>query len=142
MTKNPICCTAEMSILDISPMFVENDCGAIPVVEDLESLEPIGILTDRDIVCRVLAKHQAPSRTKVRDYMSAPLVTVSEKASLEACLQAMEANQIRLLVVVDETGRCSGIVAQADIARHVGDKEAGEMLKKISEPALAASAVG
>ena len=52
MTKDPQCCTPDTTIQDVARMMVDCDCGAIPVVQEKESKQPVGVITDRDIVAR------------------------------------------------------------------------------------------
>ena len=56
MTLDPICCTGDMPITAVAKMMVDNDCGEIPSCRDKASKIPIGVVTDRDIVCRLVAK--------------------------------------------------------------------------------------
>ncbi len=55
MTGDPICCTRDTGLPEVARMMVEHDCGAIPVVESRNSKIPVGVITDRDITCRVVA---------------------------------------------------------------------------------------
>ena len=135
MTASPACCTPETSLREVAAMFVDHDCGAIPVVDNVDTRRPIGIVTDRDIACRAVAKGLNALELTARDCMSSPSVTVSEAESLDAGLTAMEESRVRRLVVVDETGRCCGIVSQADIALHAPKRKTAEVVKEISEPA-------
>jgi len=139
MTKDPVCCTSEMSVADVAELLFTHDCGSIPVVDDLDERKPLGMVTDRDITCRCVAKGLDAARTPIRECMSLPALTISEKASLDSCEQAMAVNQIRRMIVVNSEGRVSGVVAQADVARSAGDKEAGSVLKRISQPAMLAA---
>ena len=123
-------------------MFVDHDCGAIPVVESRESMTPVGIVTDRDIACRAIAKGLNALELTARACMSSPDVTVREDQSLDECIEAMEQNHVRRLVVVDEFGRCCGIVSQADIALHGPKKKTAEVVRELSEPTPSASTVG
>ncbi len=135
MTASPACCTPETSLREVAAMFVDHDCGAIPVVDNVDTRRPIGIVTDRDIACRAVAKGLNALELTARDCMSSPSVTVSEVESLDAGLTAMEKSRVRRLVVVDEAGRCCGIVSQADIALHAPKRKTAEVVKEISEPA-------
>ena len=121
-------------------MLVERDCGAIPILKSENSRRPVGIVTDRDIVCRVFAAGKDPRDLKAGDCMSSPCVTVTPGTRLDVCCRTMEENRIRRLVVVDQDGFCCGIVSQADIARRIADK-AGEIVKEVSQPTSSASAV-
>ncbi len=134
MTENPICCDGETGLEEVARMMVENDCGAIPVVQDQESWKPIGIITDRDITCRAVAEGRNPLELTAEECMSPSPVTIRPEAPIEECLREMEEHQLRRILVVDETGGCCGIVALADVARHTGEREAGEVIEEVSRP--------
>lgn len=142
MTADPACCISETGLQEVAQMMVENDCGEIPVVANEETKLPIGVVTDRDIVCRTVARGLNPLDLTVADCMSKPCLTVTPDTSLEECSRIMEENQIRRVPVVDADGSCCGIVALADIALHAKESVAGEVVKEISEPTTAAWATG
>lgn len=141
MTANPACCTRETTLEEVARMMIENDCGEIPVVEDLASFLPVGVVTDRDIVCRAVGKGLNPLAMTAEECMTAPIVTVMPDDSIEKCLETMEDNQIRRVPVVDASGACVGIVSLADVARHVAKKDSAEVLREVSEPSASASGV-
>ena len=134
MTSSPVCCTPDMHFGEIAKMMVENDCGAIPVVNNETQMNPIGIITDRDIVVRVLAKDENPLKMKVKDYMSHPCAVVMPETSIAECCTLMEDKQIRRVLVSDKRGRCCGIVSQADIADHNLKEELVEVVEMVSQP--------
>jgi CBS domain-containing protein len=140
LTANVVTATPETSVEQIAKMLVEHDCGAIPIVKSLSSRKPIGIVTDRDIVCRVVAAGKSPRELTAGDCMTSPCVTVGPSTHLDVCCTTMEKSKVRRLVVVDQDGVCCGIVSQADIARRIADK-AGEVVKEVSQPTESASAV-
>jgi len=111
MTADPACCISETTLQEVAQMMVENDCGEIPVVESSETQLPIGVITDRDIVCRAVARGLNPLDLTVGDCMSKPCVTVMPDMSVEECSRIMEENKIRRVPVVDADGSCCGIVA-------------------------------
>jgi CBS domain-containing protein len=82
----------------------------------------IGIVTERDLVSKVLAESMDPKRVLVRDIMSTPLITVGPNASLTNAAELMAQYRIRRLVVVDGTGSLVGIVTTGDIARSLAEK--------------------
>lgn len=141
MTEKPFFCTPENDLQEIARIMAEHDCGVIPVIENRESLKPVGVITDRDIVCRSLAKGKDPMDLKVRDCMSTPVVTCSPNAGADECCKLMEENQVRRVVVVDDQGRCCGIVSQADIAEKASSRKTAEVLKDVSRPTPNASRV-
>ncbi len=140
MTADPACCTAETSLPEVARMMVGKDCGEIPVVDNTSSKVPIGVVTDRDIVCRTIANGLNPLDLTAADCMSKPTITVTPDISLEECCRIMEEKLIRRVLVVDDRGSCVGIIALADIALHTGKNVAGHIVKEVSEPTSSASA--
>ena len=134
MTANPACCTPDTSLPEVAKLMVDNDCGEIPVVENKESNIPVGVVTDRDIVCRTVAKDKNPLELTAGDCMSTSIVTVNPDTPVEECCRIMEEKQIRRVPVVDANGSCCGIVALADLAREAKSGIAGEVIKEVSEP--------
>lgn len=141
MTENPVCCDRNTKIQDVARMMVECDCGAIPVVEDQQSRRPIGIITDRDIVTRIIAQGEDYFQRKAGSAMTEATVTISEDAAISEAESTMRDNQIRRLLVVDEGGACIGIVAEADLIGQISGNELEDVLKGIYEPMRSASAV-
>ncbi len=135
MTENPICCIPTTTLEEVARMMVENDCGAIPVVEDQENWKPIGIITDRDITCRAVAEGRNPLELTAGDILSASPVTTVPETSLEECERLMEEHQLRRILVLDSEGGCCGIVSLADIARNAPEVEIGEVVEEVSRPA-------
>jgi CBS domain-containing protein len=123
-------------------MMIENDCGEIPVVENQASKVPIGVVTDRDIVCRTVANGINPVELTAADCLSKPIITVTPDMSLEQCCRIMEDKLIRRVPVVNERGACIGIVSLADIALQTKKDVAAEIVREVSEPTASASAAG
>ncbi|MGH8075208.1 MAG: CBS domain-containing protein [Lysobacter sp.] len=134
MTAKPACCTADTSLAEVAKLMMQNDCGQIPVVDSHESGKPVGVITDRDIVVRMVAEGRDMGSATASDCMTTPATTVGQDASLADCCAAMEQNQIRRVVVVDDNGAVCGIVAQADIARTGRDEKTAEVVQKVSQP--------
>lgn len=142
MTADPACCVSETALQEVAQMMVDHDCGEIPVVDDKERKLPIGVITDRDIVCRTVARGINPLDLTVADCMTTPCVTVMPEMSVGSCAWLMEDKKIRRVPVVDADGRCCGIVALADIARLGKTGVTAEVVKEVSQPTTAASAAG
>jgi CBS domain-containing protein len=134
MTPDPACCLGDTPIVDAARMMAQRDCGQIPIVEG-KTRKVVGVVTDRDIVCRTVAKGQNPIDMRVDSVMSSPAITVSETSVAEDVSRVMEQHRIRRVPVVNQNGELSGMVSQADIARHRSSREAGELVKEVSEPA-------
>jgi CBS domain-containing protein len=142
MTENPACCVPESSIQDAARLMADCDCGEIPVLENAQSCRVVGVITDRDIACRAVAHGKDFKTTKVQEIMSSPVITVSAETDLEKCCRIMEENQVRRIPVADRSGRCVGIVAQADIARSAGEHETAEFVRDVSRRTGRPSMVG
>ncbi|HKZ81591.1 MAG TPA: CBS domain-containing protein [Pyrinomonadaceae bacterium] len=142
MTVDPACCTERTSLQEVAQMMVDHDCGEIPVVENKTSKLPIGVITDRDIVCRTVAKGLNPLDLAVVDCMTRHCVTVTPEMTIDECSRILEENQIRRVPVVDADGSCCGIVSLADLALHARRGVVAEVVKDVSEPSAAASAAG
>src|SRR5262245_22863431 len=100
MSGKPTCCAATTPLVEIAQMMVTQDCGDIPVCD--ASGKPIGVVTDRDIVCRLVAKGKEPTKATAQDCMSKPVVTVRPEAPIDEAVQLMEQYQVRRLPVVDQ----------------------------------------
>lgn len=120
-------------------MMRDCDCGAIPVVKDEDSMEAIGIVSDRDIVMRTLAQGTSPMQCSARDAMTNATITVTESTRVGDAEDLMAQNQVRRLIVVDGHGRCIGMVSQADIARSAPKRDTGKVVEQISGFSEAAS---
>lgn len=131
MTKDPAVCTPSTSLTELGRLMSERDCGEIPVVENVESMKLVGVVTDRDITLRSVGKSRNPLTMTAQQVMSSPVITVSPDTELSECERMMAQRQIRRLPV-EERGRCCGIVAQADLARRAPEAEVGRVLREIS----------
>jgi CBS domain-containing protein len=132
MTESPACCTADMGLQDVAKMMIDHDCGCIPIVDNMESKMPIGMITDRDITCRVVAQGQNPLDLTAGDAMTASVVSVTPETPLDECLNLMEESQIRRIAVVDNNGCICGIVAQADVATKTDSAKTAEVVQQVS----------
>jgi CBS domain-containing protein len=138
MTADPTCCTVDTSLEEVAQMMVECDCGCIPIIDNEDSMRPIGTVTDRDITIRAVAEGMNPLEMTAGDIMSSPVVTVTPETSIEECSRLMGENQVRRVVVVDNRGACCGMVAQADLALDASSRVTAEVVEKVSQPAGAA----
>lgn len=134
MTADPACCTEDSSLQDAARLMKDNDCGEIPVVDDLETRRLVGVITDRDIAVRAVAEGLDLNGATVGDVMTPNPQSCGDDASVSECREAMEEHQIRRMPVVDAQGRVCGIVSQADIARHASTRHTAELVKDVSQP--------
>jgi CBS domain-containing protein len=140
MTAGPACCTPDDRAERAAQLMADNDCGSIPVVADRNDSRVVGVLTDRDIAIRGVAKGKGPD-TRVRDLMTPDPFCCSTDADVKDVERVMAERQVRRVVVVDGGGRCVGVIAQADLAlaaertQDVSDIEVARVVERISEPA-------
>ncbi len=129
MTSNPASCPPSATVVDAARTMAQEDVGPVPIV-DGDRL--VGIVTDRDLVVRVLAEGRDPNSTTVGEIASGDLVTVQPDTDVGEALELMSQQQVRRLLVA-EGDRLVGIVAQADVARAADEEQVGEVVQDISQ---------
>ncbi len=134
MTKKPAFATPDMELTKVARMMDEHNVGAIPVVENKDSMKVVGMVTDRDIACRAVAKNENPLQLKASDVMTSPVHTVKLEDDIQDVASMMVKNKVRRVPVVDEKGMVCGMVAQADIALKGGDQTTADVVQSISKP--------
>jgi CBS domain-containing protein len=119
-------------IFEIANLMREHDVGAIPIGED-DRL--VGMVTDRDIVCKGLARENFDSRrTTARDVMTPKIHTCREDDDLAKAVRHMEELKIRRLPVIDKNKRMVGILALGDISRAAASDLLSECLRGVAAP--------
>jgi CBS domain-containing protein len=129
MTGDAECVQETDTILDASKRLADRDVGAMPICGEDNRLK--GMLTDRDIVVKVLAQGKDPSSTKVSELAEGKPVTIGADDSIEEALQTMSEHKVRRLPVIDGH-ELIGIISQADIARNLDDEKTGDLVEAIS----------
>jgi len=134
MTKKPVCCLPNDSVVTTAELMKSENIGSIPVIENEQSHKLVGIVTDRDLALKIIAGGLDAKSTKVSVVMTQEVVTCRAGDDLQKALNAMAEHQLRRIPVVDDENRIIGIIAQADVATRVDqpDKTA-EMVKEISQ---------
>ena len=135
MTTDPAVCEVSQPVRDAAEMMEECDCGAIPVVESMSNKRLVGIITDRDIAIRAVAKGLDPLETKVGECMTADITFVHPESTLEEVQQIMENLQVRRVPIVDQDECVCGMVSLADIALVRPEQKAASLVQEISKPA-------
>lgn len=131
MTPDPACCGPNTTLDEIAKMMVQNDCGEIPIVDVNDCV--IGVVTDRDIVCRVVAEGMNPVGHTAASCMTQPVICVHEDESIEDVISTMEEHQIRRVPVVKDGGLRTGIISQADLALAAREHDVAELLCEVSK---------
>ena len=131
MSETLSVCVPATTIENVAQMMAQQDCGEIPVVESLGHKVPVGVVTDRDIVCRLVARGKDPLNVRADECMSQPVVVVRADDSVDEAVSVMQRHQIRRVPVVDPDGVCVGMLAQADVARQAEEKVT-KLLREVS----------
>jgi CBS domain-containing protein len=134
MSPSPVTIGADATVRDAARLLADGDVGSLPVVNGDGRL--VGIVTDRDIVIRVVAGDLDVS-APVGEIASADICAVSPDASVEEAARLFGQAQVRRLPVVAEDDRLVGIITQADLARNADHKLTGLAVARISVPGAA-----
>src|SRR5215831_15886428 len=116
MTANPVCCVPTESAQRVARMMCDESVGSIPVVMDPESRELVGVITESDRCCSVLANGLYAKATPIEKFMTLNPVTCREAENVENCERLMQQHQIRRIPIEDAHDRVIGIVTQANLA--------------------------
>jgi CBS domain-containing protein len=127
------CIGERQSVLDAARRMEQLDIGAMPICGDDDRLK--GMITDRDIVVKVLAQGMDPGSTMAGSLAQERLVFTRADASMEEALSLMQEHKVRRLPVLDENRRLCGMVTEADIAMHMPQQRTGEMVGAIAAAA-------
>lgn len=132
MTAQVATATPQTTIAEVARTMAQIESGAVPVMEDGKV---VGLITDRDIVIRVVAKGGSVDGP-VSEVMSDDVESCSEDDNVADAAAKMGNHQIRRLVVLNDQGKLAGILSLGDIAQDYGAKAVGKTLEEISaEPA-------
>ena len=129
MSHNVECVQENDTVLDAAKRLAELDVGAMPICGEDNRLK--GMLTDRDIVVKVLAKDRDPASTTAGQLAQGKPVTIGADDSVDEALQTMAQHKVRRLPVIDGHDLV-GIVSQADLARAIDEEKVGDLVEAIS----------
>ncbi len=136
MTREVVTLTPDAPVIEAARLMKTHDIGSVVVVT--ERGEVVGIITERDLVTRVLAENRDPLQTKVREVMTPNPITVYDDTPLEIAARLMAERGVGHLPVVDKAGRLVGIIAKSDLIEftpelieilYLKKAEAGESLE-------------
>lgn len=122
----------QATLAEAAKKMASQDIGSLPVCADRSLV--VGIITDRDITVRAVARGMDPNQTRVEDVMTRDVLSCSSDSEVEDACQLMEKRQVRRLLVTGDDDMPVGIVSLGDIALCLRESQAGEVLRKVSEP--------
>jgi CBS domain-containing protein len=135
MTPQPECCTPDDSVIEVARVMETRDVGVVPIVESQDTRRIVGVITDRDIVLRVVAQGYDPNEiVSVRDIMTNELVTCTTEADVLHVEELMKERKVRRVLVLDDHGAVVGIVSMADLAQKTDEMQVGDTEKAITQP--------
>ena len=130
MTESPTTASPDMNAADAAALMKQYDVGVIPIVEGEEL---VGLVTDRDLVLRVIAERQIPTEVRIGDIVTRSPVTVSPDTRISEAREVMAEHKVRRLPVV-KNDRLVGILSLGDLAiADASERAVGETLEEISE---------
>ena len=121
----------QATLAEAAKKMASQDIGSLPVCSDRKVM---GIITDRDITVRAVARGMDPNRTRVEEVMTRDVLCCPSDAEVEAACELMERRQVRRLLVTGDDETPVGIVSLGDIALCLRESQSGELLRKVSEP--------
>jgi CBS domain-containing protein len=124
------CVGANQSVLEAAKRMEQSDIGAMPICGEDDRLK--GMITDRDIVVKVLAHDKNPATTMAGELAQDTLVFVRADAPMDSALSLMQERKVKRLPVLDENNRLCGMVSEADIAMHMPRERIGEVVGAIA----------
>jgi CBS domain-containing protein len=140
MTRHVRCVHPATSVEHAARLMEDCDCGALPVIGDNGVL--VGMVTDRDIAVRIVARGRDARYAIVADCMTERVFACYANESVAECMRQMARHRVRRMPVVDERQRLVGIVAQGDLARHVGFRPLPDERRALTEVVSAVSQPG
>ena len=141
MTLNPVCCVPTDTAQKVAQTLRDHNVGSVPVVADQESRKLVGMITDRDLCCSVVAEGLDPKSVSIGNYVQTNPVSCRDGENLDKCARAMQEHQIRRIPVVDGDGSCIGIISQADLALKDKPEKVSKTVAEISKPAIKSSPI-
>ncbi len=119
MRSNPLTIPAEATVLQAARTMAKQDSAYI-FVKSKRGI--VGVVTERDIIRRVVEKGISPREIKVESVMTSPMVAISPEAKVEEALNVMITNKVRMLPIMDEKAGLVGLVSVSDIAKALAEK--------------------
>ena len=142
MSQNPACCTPSDSAQTVARIMRDRNVGAVPVIADQQSRQLIGMITDRDFCCAVVADGLDPKKTTIEKFITMNPISCRDGENIEKCERLMQDHQVRRIPVVDNNDCVIGIVSQADLALHDKPERVSKTIAEISKsdrrPSIAA----
>lgn len=133
MKTDVVTCNGETPATEIAALMRERNVGFIPITDDAGAVS--GIVTDRDLVLRVIAERRDPEKTRAKDIQTRELVCCSPDDPLEVAEQLMLRHRKSRILCVDASRHAAGVISLSDLARVERDTKVSELLRGLSSRA-------
>jgi CBS domain-containing protein len=140
ISQNPACCVPTDNAQAVARIMCEHNVGLVPVVSDQQSKRLLGVITDRDLCCSIVARGLDPKTTPIQNYITQHPFTYRDGENVEKCERLMQEHQVRRVPIVDGNDGVIGIVAQADLALKEKPDRLWKTLAEISKPSWTSAA--
>lgn len=131
MNRDLKCCSGQESLQEIAQTMRDQSCGEVLITDDEQ--RPVGVVTDRDIVVRLIAQGKDPLQNKAHSIMTKGMETIREEATVQECFEKMLKSNLRRLPVINAQDRCVGIISRADIDQYLEEIETSKVVKNIAD---------
>jgi CBS domain-containing protein len=118
----------------------EQNVGLVPVVSDHQSKQLVGVITDRDLCCSIVARGLDPKSTPIQNYVTQHPFTCRDGENIEKCERLMQEHQVRRVPIVDGSNSVIGVLSQADLALKGKPDRLLKTVAEISKPARPSAA--
>jgi CBS domain-containing protein len=129
LTKKVVVVTPDSSVYDAAKRMSDLEVSSTIIVDD--SVKPIGVITEKDLVKRVIVQSVDPKTMKVTDIMTSPVKTIPPDTSVFYASQMMHKNNFRRIPVVDAAGKLLGLITEGDIANYFTEKRKQFVLENL-----------
>jgi CBS domain-containing protein len=129
MTPDPVCVRESDTVRDAAQLLADAGVGALPICGEDNRLK--GMITDRDIVVKVLAEGKDPRSVNAGELAQGEAVTIGADDDVTEIMDTMSQHKVRRLPVIDGH-KLIGIVSQADVARALPNPQVGDLVQALS----------
>ena len=128
MSTEPICLTSSTTLIDLAMQMSKYDIGDVLITENDRIM---GVVTDRDIVIRVVAKGLDPKTPKLRDFGDNKPVSVRPDDDVSRARELMQQQKVQRILVCDDQGKAVGVISLQDLSRIEDDRELGQTVQQV-----------
>lgn len=133
MTRNPATCPAEATVEQAAKLMAERDIGFVPVVD--QGGRALGVLTDRDIVVKCVARSGDCRTKKLQELLAKDIVSVEPSDDIAKAKELMSNRKVQRILVCDRDRKPVGVISLQDLAENADENEVGSTVREVKEQA-------